>query len=86
MWDLKEAAKWSSTPEEKKAAIKTLSARGQEAVPTLEEVMSTTAYDDIRAACMEAIKSAKNMKTVEGEKPAGPQGETAAERLADLPP
>lgn len=85
MWDLKEAAKWSSTPEEKKAAIRTLSTHGKEAVPTLEEIMSITAYDDIRAACMDAIKSAKNTKTVEGEKPAGRQ-ETAGERLADLPP
>ena len=86
MWDLKEAAKWSSTPEEKKAAIRTLSARGQEAVQPLEEIMSITAYEDIRAACMEAIKTAKNMTKVEGEEAASRRDEMAGERLADLPP
>ncbi len=62
-----------------------LSTHGQQAVPALEEIMNITAYDDIRAACMEAIRSAKNMKMVEGEKPARPET-MAEERLADLPP
>lgn len=86
MWDLKEAAKWSRTPEEKKQAIKKLSTHGKDAVQSLEEIMNITAYDDIRTACMEAIKSAKNMTKVEGEEAAGRQETTAGEKLADLPP
>jgi len=79
LWDLKEAAKWSNNPQERKEAITKLSARGAEALPSLDEIMSVTAYDDIRAACMEAIRSFRKAEgQAEGKKP-----ET---RLADLPP
>lgn len=79
LWDLKEAAKWSSNPQERKEAITKLSARGAEALPSLDEIMSVTAYEDIRAACMEAIKSFKKTEGQAGAK----KPET---RLADLPP
>jgi hypothetical protein len=59
IWDLKETAKWASNPEEKKAAIRSLSAQGAAAVPSLEEIMGVTAYDDIKVACAEAIRSAR---------------------------
>lgn len=90
MWDLKETAKWASNPEEKKAAIRSLSAQGGAAVPSLEEVMGVTAYDDIRAACAEAIKSAreKNNIRLPEKNAAGEEGETvvAGTQLPDLPP
>ncbi|MEM2140453.1 hypothetical protein [Nitrososphaera sp.] len=73
LWELKEAAKWSSNPQEKKEAIKRLSARGAEALPSLEEIMRVTAYDDIKAACIDAIRSVSS----EGK---------AQVKLADLPP
>jgi len=73
LWELKEAAKWSSNPQEMKDAISKLSARGAEALPSLEEILSVTAYDDIKSACIDAIKSAKR----EGKEQA---------KLADLPP
>jgi len=57
LFDLKEKAKWSSDPEEKKAAIKELSTYGENAIYELQEIMSITAYEDIRNACAEAIKS-----------------------------
>ena len=73
LWELKETAKWSSNPQEKKEAISKLSARGAEALPLLEEILNVTAYDDIKAACIDAIKSAN--------------GERKAQvKLADLPP
>jgi hypothetical protein len=77
IWELKEQAKWSNNPQERKDAITNLSARGAEALPSLDEIMSVTAYDDIRAACIEAIRSLKK-GTAEESKP-----ET---KLADLPP
>lgn len=78
LWELKEAAKWSSNPQERKDAITRLSARGAEALPSLDEIMSVTAYDDIRAACIEAIRSLKKGAEAEGSK--------LETRLADLPP
>ncbi len=59
-YELKIAAKWSDSAEEKKTAIRELSSRGEEAIPSLEEILSVTAYEDIKAACIEAIKAAKN--------------------------
>ena len=57
MWELKQTAKWSNNGQEKKEAITKLSARGPEALPSLQEVLDVTAYDDVKAACAEAIKS-----------------------------
>lgn len=79
IWELKEAAKWSTNPREKKDALVKLSARGAEALPSLEEILRVTAYDDIRAECIETIKSLKKMDgTTEGQK--------LETKLADLPP
>ncbi len=57
LFELKEKAKWSTDPEEKKAAIKELSTYRESAIPELQELMSITAYEDIRNACAEVIKS-----------------------------
>ena len=57
LFELKEKAKWSSDPEEKKAAIKELSTHGENAISELQEIMSITSDEDIRNACVEAIKS-----------------------------
>lgn len=56
-----------------KNAVTKLSARGAEALPSLEEILSVTAYDDVKAACIDAIKSVNH----EGK---------AQAKLADLPP
>lgn len=57
LFELKEKAKWSHDPEEKKAAIKELTTQGPKALPQLEEILSITAYEEIRKACAEAISS-----------------------------
>ena len=64
--ELKLAAKWSTDSAEKKKAIAELSKYGSEALPAIEEVLGVTAYDDVKAACIEAIKSAAkdNQKSV----------------------
>jgi hypothetical protein len=74
LWELKETAKWARNPGEKKAAIKTLSARGEEALPLLEEILAITAYDDIRSICEEAIKS------VRGKSPSAEKSSSATEK------
>lgn len=89
MWDLKETAKWSDNPEERKAAIKTLSTRGEAAMPVIEEIMAVTAYEEIRKACIEAMKTAreKNSMVEGGGKTEGAtENATAKTKLADLPP
>jgi hypothetical protein len=63
VFELKEKAKWSSNPEEKKAAIKELSTRGENAISELQEIISITAYEDIRNACAEAIKSMRQARS-----------------------
>ena len=62
LFELKEKAKWSSDSEEKKAAIKELSTRGENAISELQEIMSITAYEDIKNACAEAIKSMRQAR------------------------
>ena len=62
LFELKEKAKWSSDSEEKKAAIKELSTRGENAISELQEIMSITAYEDIKNACAEAIKSMRQVR------------------------
>jgi hypothetical protein len=57
LFELKETAKWSSDPEERKAAIKELSTHGENAISELQEIANITAYEDIKNACAEAIKS-----------------------------
>jgi hypothetical protein len=57
LFELKEKAKWSSDPEEKKAAVKELSMHGENAISELQEIMNITAYEDIKNTCAEAIKS-----------------------------
>lgn len=56
LFELKEKAKWSRDPEEMKTAIKELSTRGHIAVPSLQEILNVTAYDEVRMACIEAIR------------------------------
>ena len=65
LFELKENAKWSRDPEEKKAAIKELSTHGENAISELQEIMNITAYEDIKNACAEAIKSIQARSKVE---------------------
>src|ERR671923_2880044 len=65
LFELKEKAKWSRDPEEKKIAIKELSTYGENAISELQEIMNITAYEDIKDACTEAIKSIQAHSKVE---------------------
>ena len=55
--ELKLIAKWSAEINEKKKAILQLRQFSEEARPAIEEVMAVTAYDDIKQACLHAIRS-----------------------------
>jgi hypothetical protein len=65
LFELKEKAKWSRDYEEKKTAIKELSTYGENAISELQEIMNITAYEDIKNACAEAIKSIQARSKVE---------------------
>jgi hypothetical protein len=65
LFELKEKAKWSHDPEEKKTAIKELSTHGENAISELQEIMNITAYEDIKNACAEAIESIRPHSKVE---------------------
>ena len=89
-FELKERAKWSRDLAEKKTAIKELSNHGDMALPALDEILSVTAYDEIKAACMEAIKAIKGKDAgaaAQDQKKEDQEGSVGAEvKLADLPP
>jgi hypothetical protein len=60
-WQLKESAKWSLEVDERRRAIRELvSGYGMDAIQAIEEVKDVSAYDEIKRACIEAIKSANN--------------------------
>lgn len=87
IFELKERAKWAKDPAEKKTAIRELSAQGDRAIPALDEIRSVTAYDEIKAACMEAIKAIEGKgagTAAQDQKKEGKSG--AGAKLADLPP
>lgn len=89
IFELKERAKWSRDLAEKKTAIKELSAHGDKAIPALDEILSVTAYDDVRAACMEAIKAIKGKSaetSAQDQKKEQDQKGGVEAKLADLPP
>lgn len=67
LFDLKEKAKWSHDPEERRSAIKELSTKGQNALPQLEEIFNITAFEDIKAACAEAIREIRDVTNDAGE-------------------
>ena len=82
-FELKEKAKWSSDPEEKKAAIKELSTHGENAISELREIMSITAYEDIKSACAEAIKSMRDRNNVEVNKTSS-TNDSSSDSAADV--
>ena len=101
LFELKEKAKWSHNNAEKKAAISELSEYGYDALPGLEEILNITAYEDIRTACIDAIKSIQgnlndaskrdNLETSTIEKTRDQKKEEDKSgrkelKLADLPP
>jgi len=55
--ELKMTAKWSTDGDEKKNAISQLLRYGDEGKFAIQEVLSVTAYDDVKEACIEAIRS-----------------------------
>ena len=55
---LKEKAKWSSDPEAKRRSqLRSYLRTERNAISELQEIMSITSDEDIRNACVEAIKS-----------------------------
>jgi hypothetical protein len=63
LFELKEKAKWSSDPKEKKTAIKELSTHVENAISELQEIRNITAYEDVKNACAEAIKSMRQARS-----------------------
>jgi hypothetical protein len=83
LFELKEKAKWSSDPEEKKAAIKELSTHGENAISELQEIMNITAYEDIKRACVAAIKSMRDRNNVEVNKTSS-SNDSSSDSAADV--
>lgn len=93
IWQLKETAKWADDPEAKKIAISKLSTHGDNALSVLEEIMNVTTHEQIKAACIDAIKAIKentDKSNLQSQKKESDQAETVGDKqkvtLADLPP
>ena len=57
-WELKEDAKWSLDVNERKKSIRMLADYyGPEAVQSIAEIRDVAAYDEIKRACIEAIRA-----------------------------
>jgi hypothetical protein len=57
-WELKEAAKWSLDVKERKKSISMLADYyGPAAVQSIAEIRDVAAYDEIKRACIEAIRA-----------------------------
>lgn len=62
-WELKESAKWSLDVNERRRAIRQMAnTYGKEAIQSIAEIRNVAAYDEIRNACIEAIKQAARGK------------------------
>ena len=55
--ELKMTAKWSTDGDEKKGAISELLQYGDKGILAIQEVLSVTAYDNVKQACIDAITS-----------------------------
>lgn len=64
---LKLTAKWSVDDGEKKKAISELVHHGDEALPAIKEIFNVTAYEEIREACLEAIKEIGKTRKMHGK-------------------
>jgi hypothetical protein len=62
--ELKLAAKWGMDTEEKKKAVSELLQFGNEGVSAIQEILAVTAYDDVKQACLDAIRSIGRKQTV----------------------
>lgn len=64
--ELRLTAKWGLDNEEKRRAIFGLLKYGNAGLASIREVLDVTAYNDIKQACIDAIKSVgrKQMKTL----------------------
>ena len=57
LWELKQAAKWARELEERRRAIEQMARTYQkEAIHALDEVRNTAVHDEIRRACLDAIR------------------------------
>lgn len=84
LFELKENAKWASDPEEKKTAIKELSNHGEDAISELQEIMSITAYEDIKNACAEAIISIQARSKVQITEEISPENDSNSSIDVDI--
>lgn len=62
VWELKESAKWSLDLNDRKRAIKLLASYGPGAIQSIAEIRDVSAYEEIRKACIEAIRAAARQK------------------------
>jgi hypothetical protein len=75
---LKEEAKWAQNLEDMKRAVAELANYGEKAVPMLDEIKYVTVHEDVKSACIEAIKRITGGIEEQRQQPAEPPGGAAA--------
>jgi hypothetical protein len=63
LYELKESAKWSLDVDERKKAIRLLASYGPGAIQSIKEIKDIAAYDEVKKACIEAIKTASGQSS-----------------------
>lgn len=82
LWELKQAAKWSLGLMERRDAIEQMARTYREgAIHALLEIKNTTVHDEIRQACIDAIKSVGSSRNLEA-KPRKPKVKAKRKKAA----
>lgn len=64
IYELKETVKWSNDRKEKISSVKELAKYGSDAIPALDEIFMVTISEDIKVACIDAIRTLRQTTDV----------------------
>jgi hypothetical protein len=81
LFELKEAAKWSSKMDERKSAIRELASQGPDAISILEEIRDViVAADELRDLCIAAIENIRKTGAAQRQELIVPKQESSPEK------
>lgn len=86
LWNLKEEAKWARTAQTQMQAIQQIGTFGELARPVLEEILTVSASEEIKAKCIEAMKAIDSKSTPPSPSPAAPPSNADTSEVAGSEP
>lgn len=86
LWNLKEEAKWARTAQTQMQAIQQIGTFGELARPVLEEILTVSASEEIKAKCIEAMKAIDSKSTPPSPSPSAPPSNADTSEVAGSEP